>query len=69
MMRVMKQADKANGYVFGDEEERNVQSMLSCAIGAEFEYEKVKTVQEKFMDKADDENQKTVNIDETMDDT
>ena len=49
MMRVMKQVDKANGYVFGDVEERNIQSLLSCAVGAEFEAEKVDRIQEKFM--------------------
>lgn len=50
MLRVMQVIDKANGYVFGDLEERNIQSMLSCAVGAEFEYEKIQTVSEKFID-------------------
>lgn len=53
MMRVMKQSDKANGYVFGDEEERNIQSLLSCAVGAEFEYEKIQSIQEKVLFKED----------------
>ena len=49
MLRVMQSVDKANGYVFGDLEERNLQSLLSCAVGAEFEYEKIRLVQEKYM--------------------
>ena len=32
--------DKANGYVFGSGEERNIQRMLSCAVGAEFDHDK-----------------------------
>jgi len=50
MLRVLKVVDKANGYVFGDLEDRNLQEMLSCAVGAEFEYEKIQTVQEKYVD-------------------
>ncbi|XP_052796690.1 GPN-loop GTPase 2-like isoform X2 [Mya arenaria] len=50
MLRVMKAVDKANGYVFGDLEERNLQEMLSCAAGAEFEYEKIQNIQEHFVD-------------------
>ncbi|XP_046354620.1 GPN-loop GTPase 2-like [Haliotis cracherodii] len=50
VLRVMKSVDKANGYVFGDTEERNIQSLLSCAVGAEFEYDKIKDVREKYMD-------------------
>lgn len=50
MLRVMQVVDKANGYVFGDLEDRNMQNLLSCAVGAEFEYEKIQNVQEKYMD-------------------
>ncbi|XP_067666928.1 GPN-loop GTPase 2-like [Haliotis asinina] len=50
MLRVMKSVDKANGYVFGDTEERSIQSLLSCAVGAEFEYDKIRDVREKYMD-------------------
>ena len=49
MLRVTKAIDKANGYLFGDLEERNIQSLMSCAMGAEFEYEKIASVQEKYM--------------------
>jgi hypothetical protein len=50
MMRMLQQVDKANGYVFGDLEERNIQTLLSCAVGAEFEYDKIKDIREKYMD-------------------
>lgn len=51
MLRVLKVIDRANGYVFGDLEERNMQQMLSCAVGEEFTYEKIQTVHEKYVDK------------------
>lgn len=50
MFRLMQMVDKANGYVFGDLEERNMQQLLSCATGAEFEYEKIQNIREKYMD-------------------
>ncbi|XP_060558648.1 GPN-loop GTPase 2-like [Ruditapes philippinarum] len=59
MLRVMQVIDKANGYVFGDLEERNIQEMLSYAAGANFEYDKIQNVREKYMDtdsKLDDVN-------------
>lgn len=49
MLRVMRQVDKANGYVFGDLEERDIQSMMSCAVQAEFEYKKIKDVRENYI--------------------
>ena len=55
MLRVMQTVDKANGYVFGDLEERNLQSLMSCAMGAEFEYEKIAGVSEKYMSDTDPE--------------
>ncbi|KAL3867475.1 hypothetical protein ACJMK2_044677 [Sinanodonta woodiana] len=56
MLRVMKVVDNANGYIFGDLEERDVQSLMSYAVGAEFEYEKIKDVREKYMDTESDIN-------------
>lgn len=50
LLGVMKLVDKANGYVFGDLEERNMNSLMSCAVGADFEYFKSASVQEKYMD-------------------
>ena len=65
MLRVMQVIDKANGYVFGDLEERNMQSLLSCAVGAEFEYEKIKLVQEKYMSTVTDMNTADDSVDNT----
>jgi len=41
LMNVMKAVDKANGYVYGSGEERNIQRLLSCAVGSEFEGERL----------------------------
>ncbi|XP_077984533.1 GPN-loop GTPase 2-like [Glandiceps talaboti] len=38
MLQVLRLADKANGYVFGDLEERNLQALMSSAIGTDFQY-------------------------------
>ncbi|XP_041366929.1 GPN-loop GTPase 2-like [Gigantopelta aegis] len=56
VLRVTRVIDKANGFIFGDSEERNIQAMLSCAMGAEFEYEKIKDIREKYMDTDTDMN-------------
>jgi len=48
MLRVKNLADKANGYVFGKEEERTMESLMSCAVGAEFEYQKIQDIREKY---------------------
>ena len=40
LARLRKLIDKANGYVFGDKEEQNINTMLACAIGAESSNEK-----------------------------
>lgn len=49
VLNVIKTIDKANGYVFGDLEERNLKALMSCAIGADFEFFKTASVQEKYM--------------------
>ena len=53
MLRVKNEADKANGYVYGGEEERTIQSLMSCAVGAEFQYEKIQDIREKYTDDAE----------------
>ena len=50
MMRVMKAVDKSNGYVFGSVGDQSLEALMSCAVGAEFEYDKIKNVREKYMD-------------------
>jgi GTPase SAR1 family protein len=56
MLNVKNSVDKANGYCFGTKaEERNVQSLMSCAFGTtDFEYSKTSEVREKFMNDQDD---------------
>lgn len=39
MLQVLKAVDKANGYCFGDMEERNLQAMMSAAVGADFQFD------------------------------
>ncbi|MBN3285027.1 GPN2 GTPase, partial [Polyodon spathula] len=38
MVQVMKVVDKANGYCFGDLEERSMEAMMSAAVGADFHF-------------------------------
>lgn len=40
LTNVKKACDKANGYVYNAGEERNVQSLLACAVGAETDQER-----------------------------
>lgn len=39
MLQVLRTVDKANGYCFGDMEERNLQAMMSAAVGADFQFD------------------------------
>ncbi|KAL5113021.1 GPN-loop GTPase 2 [Taenia crassiceps] len=48
LQRVMQCADKANGYVFGNDERRSLQALLSCAAGAEFSGDLVCMAQERY---------------------
>ncbi|VUZ41940.1 unnamed protein product [Hymenolepis diminuta] len=48
LQRVMLCADKANGYIFGTDEQRSLQAMMSCAAGAEFTNDLVCMVQERY---------------------
>nr|CAB3250617.1 GPN-loop GTPase 2 [Phallusia mammillata] len=49
MLAVLKQVDKANGYCYGDIEERNIQKLLSVAVGADFDYFRSASIHEKYM--------------------
>ncbi|KAI1894934.1 hypothetical protein AGOR_G00120870 [Albula goreensis] len=49
MQQVMRAVDKANGYCFGDLEERNMQALMSAAVGAEFHFDATLGVQEKYL--------------------
>lgn len=50
MLRVTQSIDKACGYLFGALEERSLHSLMSCAMEAEFEAEKISAVQERYME-------------------
>jgi len=51
MLSVSQLVDKANGYVFGSGEERNIRNMAGAAFGgADFEDAKVGDIREKYMD-------------------
>ena len=47
-LNILRQADKASGYVFGDLEERNLQRLMSSAVGADFEYSKLGFARERY---------------------
>ncbi|KAL8220659.1 UNVERIFIED_CONTAM: GPN-loop GTPase 2 [Gekko kuhli] len=47
MQRVMQEVDKANGYCFGDSEQRSLQVLMSAAVGADFHFMSTLAVQEK----------------------
>ncbi|KAA0202147.1 hypothetical protein HAZT_HAZT009804 [Hyalella azteca] len=48
LINVMKAVDKANGYIYGNKEERNIQRLLSCAVGAEFDHERIGKVRDLY---------------------
>lgn len=60
MLRAMKAIDQANGYIFGADEERTLESLMSSAVAAEFEYEKIGKIQEKYI---------SVEVEEELDDS
>ena len=49
MLSLVEKMDKANGYVFGSIGERSIGSMLSQAVGADFDQDNVQCLQEKYM--------------------
>ncbi|KAF0299007.1 GPN-loop GTPase 2 [Amphibalanus amphitrite] len=49
MARVLRSVDKANGYVFGAGEERSIQTLLACAVGAEFQDDVVGAAAEQYV--------------------
>ncbi|KAF4527506.1 hypothetical protein B566_EDAN016203 [Ephemera danica] len=48
LVKLQAAADKANGWVFGGSEPRNIQALLACATGAEFEHERVGEIRDKY---------------------
>ncbi|CAL8354971.1 unnamed protein product [Arctogadus glacialis] len=49
MTSVLRTVDKANGYCFGDLEERNLQAMMSAAVGADFQFDSALGVQARYV--------------------
>jgi len=50
LLAVSQQVDKANGYVFGSGEERNMRNLAGSALGgADFEWAKTAEAREKYM--------------------
>lgn len=43
MLELKNAIDKANGYIYGSGEERSIQALLSCAVGARTESERFDT--------------------------
>ncbi|XP_039596175.1 GPN-loop GTPase 2 [Polypterus senegalus] len=50
MVQVMKTIDKANGYCFGDMEQRSLEALMSAAVGADFHFSSTLAVQEKYLE-------------------
>lgn len=38
MRQVVQAVDKANGYSFGDQEQRSLEALMSAAVGADFHF-------------------------------
>lgn len=49
LLRLKNIIDKANGYVYGAAEEKSINTMLACAVGAESDNEKYKRDYEPYM--------------------
>ncbi|XP_068426186.1 GPN-loop GTPase 2 [Clinocottus analis] len=50
MIQVLRAVDKANGFCFGDLEERNLQAMMSAAVGADFQFDSTLGVEERYVE-------------------
>lgn len=55
LLKVRNAIDKASGWVYGQGEERSVQQMLACAVGAETEHERIGGLRDTLMNDEDDE--------------
>ncbi|NXT86371.1 GPN2 GTPase, partial [Anhinga rufa] len=53
MRQVMQAVDKANGYSFGDQEHRSLETLMSAAVGADFHFTSTLAVQEKYVQSQD----------------
>lgn len=63
----MQAIDKANGYIYGTGEERNIQRLLSCAVGAEWEHERIGVPRDTFMrTEEEDEEENEDNVESVL---
>ncbi|NXS51253.1 GPN2 GTPase, partial [Brachypteracias leptosomus] len=53
MRQVMRAVDKANGYSFGDQEQRSLEALMSAAVGADFHFTSTLAVQERYVQSQD----------------
>uniref|UniRef100_A0A6G1RH18 GPN-loop GTPase 2 n=1 Tax=Hypotaenidia okinawae TaxID=2861861 RepID=A0A6G1RH18_9GRUI len=53
MRQVLQAVDKANGYSFGDQEQRSLEALMSAAVGADFHFTSTLAVQEKYVQSQD----------------
>ncbi|NXP55548.1 GPN2 GTPase, partial [Heliornis fulica] len=51
--QVLQAVDKANGYSFGDQEQRSLEALMSAAVGADFHFSSTLAVQEKYVQSQD----------------
>ncbi|KAE8748434.1 hypothetical protein FOCC_FOCC004866 [Frankliniella occidentalis] len=56
LLKVRSAVDKASGWVYGQGEERSVQQLLACAVGAETEQERIGDLKDSLMDTDDGDN-------------
>lgn len=56
LLKVRSAIDKASGWVYGQGEERSVQQMLACAVGAETEQERIGDLRDSLMNDGDENN-------------
>lgn len=67
--RGIQAIDKANGYIYGSGEERSIQRLLSCAVGAEWEHDRIGVPRDTFMkgeDAEEDEEENQDNVEEVL---
>lgn len=60
LLAVMKAVDKANGYIYGSGEERNIQWLLSCAVGAEWEHDRIGAARDDFIGNSKESDEESI---------
>ncbi|NWT20615.1 GPN2 GTPase, partial [Vireo altiloquus] len=53
LRRVLQAVDKANGFSFGEREQRSLEALMSAAVGADFHFSSTLAVQEKYVQSQD----------------